>query len=89
MFALVFSNLSVLFRAEMAFVLSVVLSLILGMPLINLLHKHQKTGQPIRSDGPQSHLKTKKGTPTMGGLLILGTSIFFVSAFGKSNFTSF
>src|SRR6202171_1577283 len=28
-------------------------------------------GQPIRSDGPQSHLVTKKGTPTMGGLMML------------------
>jgi phospho-N-acetylmuramoyl-pentapeptide-transferase len=31
----------------------------------------QKHGQPIREDGPESHLVTKKGTPTMGGLLIL------------------
>ena len=31
----------------------------------------QGKGQPIRADGPQSHLMTKKGTPTMGGLLIL------------------
>ncbi len=35
-------------------------------------------GQPIRADGPQGHLLTKKGTPTMGGLMIL--SGFFVSA---------
>ena len=83
MFALVFPNWSVLFRAEMAFALSLILSLILGMPLINILHKHQKTGQPIRSDGPQSHLKTKKGTPTMGGLLILGTSILAIFLFAN------
>ena len=31
----------------------------------------QGKGQPIRTDGPQSHLVTKKGTPTMGGLMIL------------------
>src|ERR1700684_2397959 len=31
----------------------------------------QGRGQPIRVDGPQSHLLTKKGTPTMGGLMIL------------------
>src|SRR2546430_11976814 len=31
----------------------------------------QGKGQPIRSDGPQSHLVTKKGTPTMGGLMML------------------
>ena len=31
----------------------------------------RRKGQPIRTDGPQSHLLTKKGTPTMGGLMIL------------------
>src|SRR3546814_7290068 len=31
----------------------------------------QGKGQPIREDGPASHLLTKKGTPTMGGLMIL------------------
>ena len=31
----------------------------------------QKKGQPIRSDGPQSHIIFKTGTPTMGGLLIV------------------
>jgi len=31
----------------------------------------QGKGQPIRTDGPQSHLISKKGTPTMGGLMIL------------------
>src|SRR3979490_3108685 len=35
------------------------------------LRLRQGKGQPIRSDGPQSHLLTKKGTPTMGGLMIL------------------
>jgi phospho-N-acetylmuramoyl-pentapeptide-transferase len=33
----------------------------------------QKQGQPIRLDGPERHLVEKKGTPTMGGLLILGS----------------
>lgn len=74
---------SVVLRAELAFALSLVLSLLLGQPLINVLHKHQKTGQPIRSDGPQSHLKTKKGTPTMGGLLILFTSILSITLFAN------
>ena len=68
-------GLSVLGRAGLAFVTTLILSLICGNPLINYLHRHQKKGQPIREDGPKSHLKTKKGTPTMGGLLILGTSI--------------
>ena len=42
-----------------------------GGPIIDLLRVKQGKGQPIRSDGPQSHLVTKKGTPTMGGLMIL------------------
>ena len=68
-------GLPVLTRAGLAFATALILSLICGNPLINFLHHHQKKGQPIREDGPKSHLKTKKGTPTMGGLLILGTSI--------------
>src|SRR6186713_420505 len=42
-----------------------------GPWLIDHLRVRQGKGQPIRSDGPQSHLITKKGTPTMGGLIIL------------------
>lgn len=41
-----------------------------GPPLISQLRLRQGKGQPIRSDGPQSHL-AKAGTPTMGGLMIL------------------
>jgi phospho-N-acetylmuramoyl-pentapeptide-transferase len=42
-----------------------------GPRIINALRLKQGKGQPIREDGPQSHLLTKKGTPTMGGLMIL------------------
>src|ERR1700745_4175872 len=42
-----------------------------GPWIIDNLRLRQGKGQPIRSDGPQSHLLTKKGTPTMGGLMIL------------------
>jgi len=42
-----------------------------GPSIINLLRLKQGKGQPIREDGPASHLITKKGTPTMGGLMIL------------------
>src|SRR5262249_59814401 len=42
-----------------------------GPTIINRLRLRQGKGQPIRPDGPQSHLITKKGTPTMGGLMIL------------------
>jgi phospho-N-acetylmuramoyl-pentapeptide-transferase len=42
-----------------------------GPRTIEALRLKQGKGQPIRTDGPQSHLLTKKGTPTMGGLMIL------------------
>lgn len=61
-------------RSFMAFFIALILSLALGSKLIAFLRHHQSHGQPIREDGPQTHL-AKKGTPTMGGLLILGTSI--------------
>jgi phospho-N-acetylmuramoyl-pentapeptide-transferase len=58
------------FRAGGAFVTALVFGFLFGRPLINLLRRKQGKGQPIRDDGPQSHL-AKAGTPTMGGLLIL------------------
>src|SRR6185436_8223376 len=42
-----------------------------GPWIIDHLRLKQGKGQPIRTDGPQSHLVTKRGTPTMGGLMIL------------------
>ena len=42
-----------------------------GNSMINLLRLKQGKGQPIRADGPQSHVIAKRGTPTMGGLMIL------------------
>src|SRR6185295_16950276 len=42
-----------------------------GPWIIDHLRLRQGKGQPIRADGPQSHLVTKIGTPTMGGLMIL------------------
>src|ERR687884_352188 len=42
-----------------------------GPAIISLLRLKQGKGQPIREDGPQSHLVAKRGTPTMGGLMIL------------------
>src|SRR5579871_1470270 len=42
-----------------------------GPWIIDHLRLRQGRGQPIRSDGPQSHIIAKKGTPTMGGLMIL------------------
>ncbi len=59
------------FRAGGAFFTSLVFGFVFGRPLINLLRRKYSNGQPIREDGPESHLQTKAGTPTMGGLLIL------------------
>jgi phospho-N-acetylmuramoyl-pentapeptide-transferase len=59
------------FRAGGAFFTALVFGFVFGRPLIDLLRTRQGRGQPIRSDGPESHLLTKAGTPTMGGLLIL------------------
>lgn len=65
------------FRAGGAFLTALVFGFLFGRPLIDMLRVRQGRGQPIRSDGPESHLVTKAGTPTMGGLLIL--SALFVS----------
>ena len=46
--------------------------------MIDWLKSKQKKGQPIRSDGPASHIITKQGTPTMGGLLIIIATIISV-----------
>lgn len=57
-------------RAGGAFLTALIFGFVFGQPLIDLLRRKQKKGQPIRDDGPQSHF-AKAGTPTMGGLLIL------------------
>jgi phospho-N-acetylmuramoyl-pentapeptide-transferase len=58
------------FRAGAALMTALVLGLIIGPRFIAMLRMRQGKGQPIREDGPQSHL-AKRGTPTMGGLMIL------------------
>ncbi len=59
------------FRTGGAVVTALVISFVLGPWLIRQLRSRQSGGQPIREDGPESHLLTKRGTPTMGGVLIL------------------
>ena len=59
------------FRTGGAVVTALVFVFLFGSPIIDMLRLKQGRGQPIRTDGPQSHLVTKKGTPTMGGLMIL------------------
>ncbi len=58
-------------RAGGAFLTALIFGFLFGRPLINVLRKRQGKGQPIRDDGPESHFE-KAGTPTMGGLLIVG-----------------
>src|SRR5215472_13203638 len=59
------------FRSGAACLTALVLSLVFGPMLIRTLKHVQRNGQPIRPDGPERHLIEKKGTPTMGGVLIL------------------
>jgi phospho-N-acetylmuramoyl-pentapeptide-transferase len=59
------------FRTGGAVVTALVFVFLFGQPIIDTLRLKQGKGQPIREDGPKSHLITKKGTPTMGGLMIL------------------
>ncbi len=58
-------------RSAFAVLTSLFICLFFGPKFILYMEKKQKKGQPIRKDGPPSHLLTKVGTPTMGGLLII------------------
>lgn len=59
------------FRAAGAAATALLFVFFFGPSIIAALRIKQGKGQPIREDGPASHLLTKKGTPTMGGLMIL------------------
>jgi phospho-N-acetylmuramoyl-pentapeptide-transferase len=63
------------FRAGAATVTALFFVLFFGPAIINLLRVKQGKGQPIREDGPETHL-LKRGTPTMGGLMILAGFLF-------------
>lgn len=71
----IFTYISV--RSGLAVVVSMLICFALGPKVIAYLTKMQKNGQPIRSDGPESHFD-KAGTPTMGGVMIL-FSIFITT----------
>src|SRR3989440_1695463 len=58
-------------RTGGAMITALVFVFLFGPWIIDHLRLRQGKGQPIREDGPQSHLTTKRGTPTMGGLMIL------------------
>src|ERR1700679_1479402 len=59
------------FRTGGAMVTGALFVFLFGPWIIDHLRLRQGKGQPIRTDGPQSHLITQKGTPTMGGVMIL------------------
>src|SRR4029077_19091830 len=59
------------FRSGGAVLTALAISFIFGPGIIAWLKSKQGDGQPIRTDGPEGHLVRKKGTPTMGGVLIL------------------
>ncbi len=73
------------FRAGGAFFTALFLSFLFGPAVIRKLAKHQKKGQPIREDGPQSHIIEKAGTPTMGGVLILGALLVSTLLWARSD----
>jgi phospho-N-acetylmuramoyl-pentapeptide-transferase len=68
------------FRSGAALMTALVIGLIIGPKFINMLRIRQGKGQPIREDGPQSHL-AKRGTPTMGGLMILTSLVLTMFLF--------
>src|SRR5713101_9187266 len=59
------------FRSFMALISALVISLVIGPYIIRRLRERQQGGETIREDTPERH-RSKKGTPTMGGLVILG-----------------
>ena len=61
------------FRSASAAILALIISFILGPAIIRMLHRNQ-IGEEIREYGPESHYK-KRGTPTMGGIIILSAII--------------
>lgn len=70
----VFSYLTV--RAIFALLTALIISMLMGQKVIDWLQKLQ-IGQVVRNDGPESHL-SKKGTPTMGGILIVSSIMISV-----------
>ncbi|MGV3490481.1 MAG: phospho-N-acetylmuramoyl-pentapeptide-transferase [Devosia sp.] len=66
------------FRTAGAVITALFFVFLFGPSMISGLRVRQGRGQPIREDGPASHLLTKKGTPTMGGLMILAGAVISI-----------
>ena len=73
------------FRSFLAFVIASVVSIIWGKKFIAYM-KLKQFGQSIREDGPESHFK-KRGTPTLGGIFIIGSVL--ISCLFVGNYTSY
>jgi phospho-N-acetylmuramoyl-pentapeptide-transferase len=71
------------FRTGGALITALLVVFLFGPRAIKSLRVRQGKGQPIRKDGPQRHLLQKQGTPTMGGLMILGGVTITVLLWGN------
>lgn len=69
------------FRSYMAFIVAAIISIYWGKKFIQYM-KMKQFGQSIREDGPESHFK-KKGTPTLGGIFIIGSVCITSLIFGN------
>ncbi len=70
------------FRSGIAILFSMIICLLMGPKLISYLRNLHKNGQPIREDGPKTHID-KAGTPTMGGIMILTSTIISTLLFAN------
>ena len=73
------------FRAGGAFFTALIFGFVAGRPMIDWLRRKQKKGQPIREDGPETHIIAKAGTPTMGGMLILSALVLATLMWARLN----
>jgi phospho-N-acetylmuramoyl-pentapeptide-transferase len=71
------------FRSFIAFVVASIISILWGKRFIGYMQRKQ-FGQTIREDGPKEHLK-KAGTPTLGGIFIIGSILITMAITGNFN----
>ena len=71
------------FRTGGALITALLFVFLFGPRIIRSLRIRQGKGQPIRTDGPEGHLLSKQGTPTMGGLMILSGVTFATLVWGN------
>ncbi len=71
------------FRAGGAFMTALIFGFLFGPSIIKTLRRLQKKGQPIRDDGPESHIVAKAGTPTMGGVMVLSALLVATLLWGR------